>query len=318
MAGLTFSHLKNNKKYPSGTFGLEIEMEFATLQENWEFNPKAWKFEKEHSVRNFGVEVVAAKPMTAESLEPMVTELCGVINGRNPIKDCPRTSVHVHINQGREKILHILNSIVAYWLLETPLVRHCGEEREGHHFCLRLKDAEALITVLCESLDQPIPLKDLGDSVRYASLNISALNKYGSLEFRSMRGTTDPVVIVDWAKSLHHLCNVAKTFGSPAQVFDYYLSCTKEDFVRRFLPGKMADIVLATPGYRDMMDESASIVCTLAYAKDWETWEARVLESIKKQNNKSISAIDSLPDWLQPQVTTAYYNQTLMEIDDYA
>ena len=278
-----------SKKCPEGEIGLEIELEFFDEQA-WDLNPKAWSFNEEHSIRNRGYEIVSKNPLTLEQLQPMVFDVCKNINRRSPI-ECNRTSVHVHVNQTKNTVLQVLNSAVVYWLLETPLTRYCGEEREGHHFCLRLKDAEALIPVLCKSLKEKTPLKSLGDKVRYAGLNMSALNKFGSLEFRTMRGTTDPSLIVSWAKGLHHLCGVAKTFESPAQVFDYYLDHSKADFVKKFLPEDLATPVLGTPGYGDMMNESASIVCALAYAEDWKIWDRKIEEQWKSEQ-KSEAPID--------------------------
>jgi len=272
--------LHRNKKGPPGDIGLEIELEFPVPQQ-WDLNEKLWGFSKELSVRNHGYEIVSNHPLDLAAVDHVVPDLCENLNKRHPI-DTTRTSVHVHINQMRSSILQVLNCTVAYWLLETPLTRFCGEEREGHHFCLRLKDAEAVLPVLCESLDSKTPLRNLGDKVRYAGLNLSALNKFGSLEFRTMRGTTDPGLIVSWMKGLHHLCSVAKTFETPAQVFDRYLDCNKEVFIRQFLPKDLADAVVAIPGHKDMMDESASIVCALAYAKDnWLAWEKSVEEKMK-------------------------------------
>ena len=286
MLALTLSQLLDNgTKYPKGQIGIEIEVEFPQPQE-WDLNTKVWGFNTEHSIRNNGYEIISKKPLELEALEHLVASVCENINGRSPIADCPRTSVHIHVNQANNQVLHVLNSMVVYWLLETPLTRYCGEEREGHHFCLRLKDAEALIPVLCDSISSSNPLR-FTDRVRYAGLNLDALNKFGSLEFRTMRGTTDAQLIISWAKAMHHLCDVAKTFESPAHVFDYFLDHSKEEFIRKFLTPELAGVVLSIPGHSGMMDESASIVCALAYHEDWMEWSERqkdkkVEEIIKK------------------------------------
>ncbi len=290
---LTLSRLFNKKKTPTGLFGIEMELEYMEPQA-WDLIPTLWTLDPhEHSLRHNGYEIKSVSPLSLQDFQPMVRELLGNINARNPIQDSPRTSVHIHLNMSKTKVLQILNCMVAYWLLETPLVRYCGEEREGHHFCLRLKDAEAVIDVLCESLENKIPLRDLGDSVRYAGLNLNALVKFGSLEFRTMRGTTDPEIIIPWAQALHHLCNVAKTYASPTHVFNRYLDCTKEAFVREFLPGQLADVVLGTPGYKESMDENASILCSLAFCQDWKVWEKAVTERVAEayaspRMNKSV------------------------------
>lgn len=285
---VTISQLTNRKssKIPPGDVGIEFELEFLTEQQ-WDINPKAWEVSSdEHSLRNKGYEIIASSPMAMSALDPLITTLCDNINQRSPI-ECNRTSTHVHLNMLKDTILQVLNCIVVYWLLETPLTRLCGEEREGNHFNLRLKDAEAMVPVLCESLASENVLDYLTDRVRYAGLNMNALLKFGSLEFRSMRGTTDASLVLSWTKGLHHMCSVAKTFGTPAQVFDTFLDCTREQFVRKFLPDDLATQVLAVPGYEQMMDESASIVCALAYAQDWIPWQQNLSSRLKNRKKKS-------------------------------
>lgn len=294
----------------TGEIGLELELEFKEPQ-IWDLNKKLWTFSEEHSIKNNGYEIVTKYPVSMDSLTPIVEDVCSNINKRGPIQDCPRTSVHVHLNMLNSTVLQVLNCAVAYWLLETPLVRLCGEEREGHHFCLRLKDAEALVPTLCESLDSKVPFLNLGDRVRYAGLNLNALNKFGSIEFRTMRGTTNPVEIVSWVKALHHLCSVAKTFDSPASVFDYFLENTKDKFVCKFLPVPEAAMVLNMLGYGEMMNESASILCALAYHKEWDKW-IKTLES-KNTTKKKIGIGHNTFDYAN--FMTTIYDE--VPADDY-
>lgn len=298
---------KSTSKIPPGDVGLEFELEFLKEQQ-WDINPKAWEISNdEHSLRNIGYEITASSPIEMSALDHLVISLCENINARKPI-ECNRTSTHVHLNMLKSTILQVLNCAVVYWLLETPLTRYCGEEREGHHFNLRLKDAEALVPVLCESLEsEGSPLDLLTDRVRYAGLNLNALLKFGSLEFRSMRGTTDPSLVLSWTKGLHHLCSVAKTYASPAQVFDSFLACSKEEFVRKFLPEELANATLATPGYEDMMDESASILCALAYAQDWIPWAQNLSAKIAKRRKKP-SPYEQIYGISNPSYGVSYYD----------
>ena len=309
---LTIKQLLNkSKKDPAGDIGLEVELEFEKEQA-WDLNPKSWDFNEEHSLRNRGYEIVSKGPIKLEAFDHMVTSLCANINQRSPI-ECNRTSVHVHVNQTKAQVLHVLNAAVAYWLLETPLTRYCGVEREGHHFCLRLKDAEALIPILCDSLKSNKPLV-LGDKVRYAGLNLSALNKFGSLEFRTMRGTTDPALITSWARGLHHLCKTSRTFETPAHVFDFYLESSKVEFIRHFLTKDLADAVISIPNYKDMMNESASIVCALAYAEEWKDWDKRIEEAWNLSQQKK--EIPGSPGWAISQMDFDLPSSTMIVHDE--
>ncbi len=293
---------KKGKQIPPGDQGLELELEFAESQV-WDLNEKLWTVHSDElSLRNCGYEISATVPLKMDSLEAVIEPLCENINRRNPIVS-NRTSTHVHENMLRHSVLQVLNCIVVYWLLETPLTRYCGEEREGHHFNLRLKDAEAMVPILCDSLKSDRPLRDLGDKVRYAGLNLSALNKFGSLEFRSMRGSTDPKLIVSWMKAIHHLCSVAKTFESPAHVFDFYLDCNKDKFVRHFLPEDLANVVLNTPGYSQMMDESASIVCALAYTQPWKDWDEKLSQKLKAKEVNTPNLYGAMDFYDEPVAT---------------
>jgi hypothetical protein len=115
---------------------------------------------------------------------------------------------------------------------EEPLVRYCGKERVGNRFCLRLQDAEGLMDYLFMLFRQGhTSLKHIhGDAVRYASINVAATSKYGSLEFRSLKGNMDVDYITTWLQALDNLRSFAKEHANPQVIHDLFVNSTPEQF----------------------------------------------------------------------------------------
>lgn len=204
-----------------GDVGIEIEAEGALPEIRGD---KYWKTVPDGSLRN-GLEYVHRKPIPISK----VNDSLNILNKR--LEDAGaevnfsfRTSVHVHVNCLRMEYKHVLNYIYIYLMLESLLVEYCGEGRKCNRFCLRLEDADGsidLLSALFRSNGNKRVIQDIAnDQLRYASINVQALNKYGSLEFRAMRGTVDPKIIVPWAETLVHMRDYSAQFDSPKDVFD--------------------------------------------------------------------------------------------------
>ena len=90
----------------------------------------------------------------------------------------------MHVNAQRMTMRQVGNLAAIYYVLETAFVRYCGGSREGNHHCLRREDAEFSYETLVSALESR-RYRSLGtDNIRYASMNLRALSRYGSVEFR--------------------------------------------------------------------------------------------------------------------------------------
>jgi hypothetical protein len=100
-----------------------------------------------------------------------------------------------------------------------------------------LADAEGLDVVLNQMFYKGIDsLKGIPNDVyRYAAMNIDAIRKYGSLEFRGMRGTADAETINIWCKALVALREFGKKIGEPNEVFELYAHLGPNDFFHKVL-----------------------------------------------------------------------------------
>ena len=133
-----------------------------------------------------------------------------------------RTSVHVHLNVSDLTIEEWFTLLFIWTVYEDAMIHYCGDSRKGNLFCLSTRDAEASLFILEEfAIKQDINL--FGDNVRYAACNLAATPKYGSLEFRCMRGTLDSDVLVPWFKTISQLYHMAKAFGTPNNFIDKFM-----------------------------------------------------------------------------------------------
>lgn len=201
-----------------GDVGVEIECEGKRLPNAMD---GAWKAVEDHSLRN-GMEYVYKTPLTFDKVEASIDHL-NVRLADSVLDFSFRTSVHVHVNCLEMDYKHVLNYIFLYLLVEDLMVAYCGDNREGNRFCLRMRDAEGIIEEvkkLYQYRNNPPQLEEIirRDHLRYASINIEALIKYGSLEFRAMRGTTDKAILLPWISTLLHIREYAKRFNDPMEI----------------------------------------------------------------------------------------------------
>lgn len=200
-------------------FGVEIEVEGAGLDipEN-----KVWRQEADGSLR--------AKPECCEyvfkeplSYEDSITAV-GWLNAQHKKNGAVlnwsfRCSTHVHLNVQEMELSALLRLVYLYYIFENLLVKWSGEEREGNRFCLRLKDSSEIPFVVEHIFRNS--LRGVNENqVRYSALNLGSLIKYGSVEFRSLSGTTDRERLSKWLNGIISLRDYAVQAKSLNQLFE--------------------------------------------------------------------------------------------------
>lgn len=294
---MTATHEYLGQKLKPGDFGIELECEFGNAGVLAEKLPEPWKIIEDHSLRGFGYEFVAKKPIYAYDLKGTLEDICKIINKKEyQVIESFRTSVHVHVNIQQFTPCELWTGITAYWLLENLLTNYCGPQRKGRMYCLAASDADNVITIAKEDLEKPNPFKRLDyDGIRYAGLNLTAIPRYGSLEFRSMRGVYDPVVIYNWATTVRNLLYIAKQYGTPEAFFDAYEKAPdKELFVSSLIHKDVLDELKKDRDWLQHVTRNEDIAAEIAYAvEDWNTWEKGL--ALPKPKAKREIAQDMLP-----------------------
>lgn len=192
---------------------------------------KYWKFDLDQSVKDFGGEFVLSEPLDLSGIEEALSEFKKKTQGIPFYKDHASCSVHVHVNMAKETPKTLANFLTLWTLCENFLLYYCGDSRSSNLFALPTRVAEEtcqnIIGLLRAFSQADIQgMKYHKDHVKYGALNIAPLLTFGSVEVRSMRGTTDTSVILNWVQMLQRLLDYSRQ------------DCLPEDILYRYRKGR--------------------------------------------------------------------------------
>lgn len=274
--GFNIAHIFN-KRLIKGDIGIEIEVEGNKFQK--EHVPSPWKYSKDGSLRGHdNAEYVLVAPIEFKKVPEAVATLWNMFTGYGSKLDVSnRTSVHVHLNAQKWHLDRLTNFIGMYFSIEEILTEWCGEHRVGNMFCLRAKDATAIVTKIKKFI-QSDGSYELSEGLHYAGLNANALYKFGSLEIRTLRGCTDPQVILDWIAILERLYNLSADFADPRDLPVKFSSEGPMAYLDMLL-GDKRHMVLSSIGYdskktKDSLYEGIRLAQDLCYCRDWSLYKA--------------------------------------------
>lgn len=280
----------NFKDY-NGTFGLEIETEVEDEDEypsgffkhigeeknlkKFEIKSKYFYAIEDHSLRNFGREFVLSVPLPYEVCIAALDDFNYLTRNVKFIDCPPGASVHVHVNMLPEKLITLANFITLWVLFETPLIEFCGTKRRSNLFALPVRVAEGglhfyerLFQYINDKSD--LPFSNFNDDAsKYSALNIVTLGRLGTVEIRTMRGTTDTTVLKNWITLLHNMLKFART---PGLTPFYILQESKDDL------GDLCNKVFGV------------FQAPLIQNPSWKTQVERNLHYV-------YSLVDSIPSW---------------------
>lgn len=212
--------IENRRMAPVvGDYGIEIEVEGANLPE---MENKWWTTKADGSLRGESFEYVTNGAVEKRLVKNVMNNLNqGFIRKESILNLSYRTSVHVHMNVQELELEKILSTVYLYYIFEESIIKLCGDSRIGNRFCLRLRDAEDIVNIIRLAFDKHgagIRLLDEGRA-KYCSLNLVPMKRFGSIEFRSMRGTTNTETIVQWVNILD--CLKSNQFKSAKEVSQF-------------------------------------------------------------------------------------------------
>ena len=204
----------NVRVKPGDLFGVELECEGTNV--DWDgVNDdimRDWSPHRDGSLRNNhgqACEWVFKSPVPYAKAIERVDHLFNYFERRKAKLVCSnRTSTHVHFNMGDKKAYQVVNMFILFTILEDLLDNYCGEDRRGNLFCLSSRHAEEQIRWMEQACFQKFRF-NFSDNNRYCSLNLAALNKFGSVEFRAMRGLDNREDLLEWLEIINEFCDYA-------------------------------------------------------------------------------------------------------------
>lgn len=268
--------------------GIEIELEGTALPTAGYLETVVapsgafWLVKNDGSLRG-GLEYVLSDPCKEEEVEGLCNGLFDVFTARKTtLTPSNRCSIHVHYNVGGLKV-NAVTSIIALWtIFEEPLLRWWGEARYKNHFCLSSKDEGSNV----EAWDNYLRTGRLPEeaALRYTALNLVAIRKYGSVEFRGGGAVNDPSVAATWVRFLWRLCEYAKAKYPNPQQLAYDLSergadRILEDICGEDFEGFFRTVLRIVPDFNRCCTESFHNIQPVIFGFPWGDW----LPEIDKQ-----------------------------------
>lgn len=270
-----------------GSVGIEVEVEGNKFPKH-EYEghlsvdpdkiPDQWKYHRDGSLRgDDNAEYVLAKPITFNEVPKAVNDLWSMFADYGTVLDeSNRTSVHVHLNVQDWYLNRLCSFMGLYFSVEELLTAWCGEHRVGNLFCLRAKDAPAIITEL-KTFFQCRGKHSFSNGMHYAGFNASSLHRFGSVEIRTLRGSTEPSEIITWVGILQRLYDLSEEYTDPRQVIEGFSGEGAMAYLERVL-GPYTNTVLE--GSRMSLQEAMGAIYNgiryaqdLCYAIDWTELE---------------------------------------------
>lgn len=232
------------KTHKGGVFegpycGLELELEDA----NEIAAPYKWKVTSEASLRN-GVEFVLKEPLSDTLLANAIMRLCNILGSSTYTKSI-RCSTHVHCNVSDMSNFRIYEAALTYLLIEDILVSTQGPDRVGNLHCLRASDAGSILWDLSTSLDTGLFTYFNQNNHKYGAINLSAVKKYGSLEFRFFRPMSDETEIMAWLHGLSHLIRNSSAIGVD-KIIEKEDTMSTQDLLKLLVGEELACMVTLT------------------------------------------------------------------------
>lgn len=210
-------------------FGLELECEGESVDYNAEahvlYLGNGWLAHKDGSLRHThgqACEWVFASPANYTTSIQRVNKLFDYFEGRKAKLVCSnRTSFHVHYNMSDKNVYQVVNTFILFTILEDILDRYCGEDRNGNLFCLSSRHAEGQLGMITQAIFESHNFKEVDEGYRYCSLNMASLNKFGTVEFRGMRGLDNKGDVLRWLSIINDLCTYAcYTMHNPVDIVE--------------------------------------------------------------------------------------------------
>lgn len=255
-------------KAQAGEVGIEIELEGNKFPKNLD---KYWTSKADGSLRGNAIEYILIKPLSRNAYPKALEYLTNKQKEMGTtVKNTGNAGIHIHINVQEMSMIQVYNFICLYLMYEDLLIAFCGESREGNFFCLRAKDAEFLLSTLTSAAKAEYwENMDAGGRVRYASINVNALRKFGSLEFRGMRSPVDNDTIILWTEMLLKLKDCSKKYKTPQDIIKGFSRDGQEYFTEKVF-GKYAKRIFMDFNWAEKLVEGMWRAQDIAYCRDWD------------------------------------------------
>jgi hypothetical protein len=210
--------------------GVELEVEYrdGNRIDGGRYVEDFWRNESDGSIME-GREWVLRRPMCGDELRRAVYE---IYNGSN-VGDYYTTGTHIHVNmvEANTTFLSIKKLVMLMYLMEEYIYACQAKGRDSSAFCHPMQSygAHKLATLLKVREDDSDAYYDVRQSVldynescKYMGLNLSPLNRYGTVEFRYFTTATSATELITYI----NICIACK---KAIKTYDELLELTQDE-----------------------------------------------------------------------------------------
>lgn len=261
--------------HQDGDVGIEIEMEGENLPKR---GTPLWQVERDGSLRGEdNAEYVLRKPVPFADVGLALGEIAEELSD-SVLLPSTRTGVHVHVNVQQLDLVQLATFITLYLVVEDLLLEAAGEHRQSNLFCLKGCEAEYMVQQAAKFFETG----DLGyiatDNIRYSGINLAAINKYGSVEFRSLRTPSDVTDIGKWVRAFHNMKDLSVDhYSNPIDVLTGFSEFDGVLFLERVLP-EYAKELMRIDGWEVKLKRGMRSAQDLAFSQDWTNVKAQEVD----------------------------------------
>lgn len=302
-------------------FGIEIECEGRNVE--WDGLDKhlieEWAPHADGSLRNNhgqACEWVFNGPAKFERAVKRVDTLFDYFEKRKArLVTSNRTSTHVHFNMADKSAYQLINVFILFTILEDLFDRYCGEGRKGNLFCLSSRHAEDQLQLLAKSVFDRGSFDLFREDFRYCSLNLASINKFGTVEFRGMRGLDRREDVVAWLSIIKEFCYFAcYTVKNPIKLIEQISVDTPVGFLEKIFSD--VNFTNLTKGLEDheiagSVYEGLRLVQMLCYriGTEFDGVKIKVPDFWAEQGDYEEQVVEDIPEPADDQVHARVNNQ---------
>lgn len=291
------THQQGQDLVTSSVFiGVELEMEniiYATMIPSVAESPY-WEEHHDSSLRGESIEIKFALPLRGRDVEVALKEFTNdVIKQGRPSKS-DRTSTHVHLDVNTLHPEQLYKFILLSIILERVLYRYAGYHRERSIFCVPFYKAHNHVEAILKFIEGPIAKIPRNvravtdDSSRYGGINLAAIRKYGTVEFRMLDAEFNYDKLVYWINVLLSIRQFALTMDMSLVDFHQKLSTDGVSTILDMVFGELKhDLVYPEIEY-DILQG-----IRLAQLIDRSSVNRQLILNINKSANKCNLEVDS-------------------------
>lgn len=218
--------------------GIEIEAEDCSLSYDARshLSRSGWRADMDGSLRDDGLEFVLASPLHGDSLSAAIDAFFESQDLGFDWSISPRAGTHIHLNMTDRPLSHLQAMSALVYCIEPLIFRFAGEDRRWCSYCNSLNTVASFrIKQLLGTTDSPSTewynFWSASSGDRYYGFNLTAIGKYGTIEFRYFPTPANKSQLWSWIDLCHAIYEYSKKFSEEDDPVDAVMTELRDNAV---------------------------------------------------------------------------------------